>query len=93
MSLYSTYHYKPIHPKRFAKTCVGKKNEILNGAGPVIKRQSEQIICIYGGKRCGLSLQQKVETEQQERRSRGKEFQTVGAANEKEHLPIDVRIF
>ena len=58
----------------------------------MIRRQSGQIICIYGGKRCVLSLPQKVEMEEQERRSGGKEFQTVGAANEKERLPIDVRI-
>ena len=31
-------------------------------------------------------------TGEQERRSGGKEFQTVGAAKEKERLPSDVRI-
>ena len=30
--------------------------------------------------------------ESQDRRSGGKEFQIEGAANEKEHLPSDVRI-
>ena len=71
---------------------MGEKDEILNGAGPVIRRQSGQVICSYGGKRCVLRLPQIVETEEHERRSGGKEFQTVEAANEKERLPIDVRI-
>ena len=39
-----------------------------------------------------MSLLQKVETEEQKRRAGGREFQTVGAAKEKERLPSDVRI-
>ena len=34
-----------------------------------------------------------VDTEEEKRRAGGKEFQTVGAAKEKECLPSDVRMF
>src|SRR5579872_6061617 len=56
--------------KRSKKQCQsGDQNTVRGG------------IEIYGGKRCVLSLLQKVEIEEQERRSRDKRFQIVGAGH------------
>ena len=47
---------------------------------------------IYGGKRCVLSMEQKSERLVQDRSRGGKEFQTAGAAKEKERLPREERM-
>ena len=81
-----------FHPKQFEKIYARKENEVQKRCRSGDQKTVGGIFCIYGGKRCVFSLLQKVETEEQDRRSGGSLFHTVGAAKEKERLPIDVLI-
>ena len=69
-----------------------EKNEVQKRCRFGDQKTFRGLFQIYGGKRCVLSLLQKVETVEQERRSGGNLFHSMGAAKEKERLPSSVRI-